>query len=139
MTDRISKYQRRKNMQAVKSKDSKIEIKLRKALWQQGIRYRKNFRLWFGVPDIAITKYNIAIFCDSEFWHGYDWKNKKHDIKSNKDFWITKIERNIERDSEVNKELKQSGIFVLRFWGNEINKNLDNCVMKIISSIKKMK
>lgn len=93
--DRLTKEQRRKNMQAVRNKDSKIEIALRSALWSKGYRYRKNYTKLEGKPDIVIPKYKLAIFCDSEFWHGYNWDTRKHDIKSNKDFWIKKIEGNI--------------------------------------------
>ena len=88
--DRLTKEQRHKNMQAVKNKDSKIEIALRSALWSKGYRYRKNYNKLEGKPDIVIPKYKLAIFCDSEFWHGYNWDTRKHDIKSNKDFWIKK-------------------------------------------------
>ena len=126
--DRLTKEQRRKNMQAVKNKDSKIEVLLRKALWKKGYRYRKNYNRLEGKPDIVLSKYKIAIFCDSEFWHGYDWNNKKKEIKSNKDFWIKKIESNIKRDTEVNEVLKAQGWQVIRFWGKEITKDTDKCV-----------
>lgn len=129
--DRLTKEQRSKNMKAVKSKDSKIEIKLRKALWSKGHRYRKNCKDIFGKPDIVFKSLKIAIFCDSEFWHGYDWENKKNEIKSNKKFWINKIERNIERDKEVNQKLTSEGWIVLRFWGKEINKNTAFCIEEI--------
>ncbi len=126
--DKLTAEQRRKNMQAVKSKDSKIEMLLRHELWKRGLRYRKNVKTVFGRPDIAFIGKKIAIFCDSEFWHGYDWEKRKSDIKSNKDFWITKIERNIARDQKVNDYLKSQGWTVLRFWGKEIQKNVTHCV-----------
>jgi DNA mismatch endonuclease Vsr len=129
--DRISPEQRRKTMQAIKSKDSKIELKLRKILWQRGFRYRKHYKRIIGHPDIVFVSKKIAIFCDSEFWHGYNWKDKRKEIKSNKKFWISKIERNMERDRFVTKNLKKSGWIVLRFWGNVIDKNINYCV-KII-------
>lgn len=134
--DKVTKEQRRKNMQAVKPKNSKIEIKLRKALWNKGYRYRKNYNALIGKPDIVITKYKIAIFCDSEFWHGYNWQNKKNEIKSNRDFWINKIESNIKRDIEVNKVLKKEGWTVLRFWGKEILTDLNSCIKIIEETIK---
>lgn len=118
-------------MQAVKNKDSKIEITLRTALRNKGYYYRKNYEKLEGKPDIVLTKYKIAIFCDSEFWHGYDWETRKNDIKSNKEFWIKKIEGNIKRDETVNKILKEQGWKVVRFWGKEILKNPDECVKKI--------
>ena len=88
--DRLTREQRHKNMQAVKNKDSKIELMLRTALWNKGYRYRKNYAKLEGKPDIVLSKYKVAIFCDSEFWHGYNWKVRKYDIKSNKEFWIKK-------------------------------------------------
>ena len=122
-------------MQAVKSKGSKIEIILAKALWKKGYRYRKNDKTVFGKPDLTIKKHKIAIFCDSEFWHGKDWEIRKKDHKTNKDFWYKKIERNIARDKEVNAELLKTGWTILRFWGKEIEKDLVNCVNKIEEEI----
>ena len=119
--------QRRKNMQAVRNKDSKIEKILRQELWKRGLRYRKNVKNVFGHPDIAFIGKKVAVFCDSEFWHGYNWEERQNDIKSRRDFWIPKIERNILRDIEVNKRLKADGWIVLRFWGNEIKKNAAQC------------
>lgn len=129
--DKLTKEQRRRNMQAVKSTGSKIENTLAKALFARGYRYRKNDKSVFGKPDLTFKKYKIAIFVDSEFWHGKDWDKHKHDHKSNQEFWHKKIERNIERDKEVNKELKKQGWTVLRFWGDQINKNLLFCVSEI--------
>lgn len=119
------------NMQQIKNKDSQIELILRKALWNKGFRYRKNVKSVYGHPDIAFIGKRIAIFCDSEFWHGYDWENRKNDFKVRQDFWIPKIERNIERDNEVNKKLQQDGWTVLRFWGNEIKNNLNSCILAV--------
>ena len=116
------------NMQRVKCKDSEIEKLLRKALWEKGYRYRKNVKSVYGHPDIAFIGKKIAIFCDSEFWHGYDWENRKKDFKVRQDFWIPKIERNIERDKEVTTKLEQDGWIVIRFWGKEIKKNTEYCV-----------
>lgn len=115
------------NMRQVKNKDSDIEIMLRKELWSRGLRYQKNVNGIIGKPDIVFKGKKVAIFCDSEFWHGYDWENQKKDFKSNKEFWITKIERNIERDEEVNAQLKKIGWKVLRFWGRDIKKNCKEC------------
>lgn len=125
--DNHTKEQRHRNMQAVKNKNSKIEIMLRKELWRRGLRYRKNTNKVFGHPDIAFIGKKIAVFCDSEFWHGYNWEVRKDDIKSNRDFWIPKIERSIQRDIEVNEHLKSEGWTVLRFWGKEIKNNLTEC------------
>ena len=115
------------NMQQVKNKDSKIEVLLRKELWSRGIRYRKNVTRIYGKPDIVFIGKKIAVFCDSEFWHGYDWENRKSDIKSHQEFWIPKIERAIQRDREVTERLQSEGWIVLRFWGKEIKKNVSEC------------
>ena len=130
--DKLSPEQRHKNMKAIKNKDSGIELILRKALWERGIRYQKNSSKVFGHPDIVFMRKKVAVFCDSEFWHGYNWEHKKNDIKTNRDFWIKKIERNIERDKEVNDYLRSQGWIVLRFWGKEIEKNCEHCVDDII-------
>ena len=115
------------NMSQVKNKDSAIELALRKELWSRGIRYRKNVTSVFGKPDIVFIGKKIAVFCDSEFWHGHDWENRKSDIKSHQEFWIPKIERNIQRDCEVTERLQSEGWIVLRFWGKEIKKNVSEC------------
>ena len=125
--------QKNKNMQAVKNKDSKIELLLRHELWTRGVRYRKNDTKIMGKPDIAFIGKKLAVFCDSEFWHGYDWDKQKDKIKTNRDFWIHKIERNIARDKEVTETLEADGWIVLRFWGNEINKHAGACADVIVN------
>ena len=115
------------NMSRVKNKDSAIELALRKELWTRGIRYRKNVTSVFGKPDIVFVGKKIAVFCDSEFWHGYDWENRKSDIKSHQEFWIPKIESTIQRDHEVTEKLQAEGWIVLRFWGKDIKKNVSGC------------
>ena len=129
--DKISTEQRKRNMQAIKSSGSKIERILAKNLWHKGHRYRKNDKTVFGKPDLTFKKKKIAIFVDSEFWHGKNWEHNKGEIKTNQEFWYTKIERNIERDKEVTEFLTKSGWIVLRFWGNDILKNLDSCINQI--------
>lgn len=119
------------NMKHVKNKDSEIEIILRKELWARGLRYRKNVNRIFGKPDIAFIGKKIAVFCDSEFWHGYDWGHKSQEIKSRREFWIPKIERNMQRDIEVTQTLEKDGWLVLRFWGKEIKTNCQACADKI--------
>ena len=123
-------------MQAVKNKGSKIETALAKALWAKGFRYRKNDKTIFGKPDFTFKKYKIAVFVDSEFWHGKDWEVKKHDHKSNQDFWFKKIESNIERDKKVNQKLKEENWQVLRFWGKDIQNRLQSCVEEVEEAIK---
>lgn len=129
--DKHTPAQRRRNMQAVRNKDSKIELSLRKALFAKGYRYLKNCNSVFGHPDIVFTRLKIAIFCDSEFWHGHDWERRKLDFKSRTDFWIPKIERNMERDREVNERLMAEGYVVLRFWGKQIEKELDYVLAEV--------
>ena len=125
------------NMKQIKNKDTKIEIVLRKALWEKGIRYRKNYRKIPGKPDIAITKYKIAVFCDSEFFHGKDWEQLQTQIKRgrNPEFWIEKISRNRERDNEVDMQLRALGWEVIRFWGKDITKNVSECVRVVEEKI----
>ena len=136
MADVLTPGQRRKNMQHIKSNDTKIEVLLRKALWQKGYRYRKNYKELPGKPDIVLTKYKIAIFCDGEFFHGKDWEVLKPRLKkNNSEFWINKISRNIERDDEINKKLLFMGWTVIRFWGNEIKKNVNECIQVIEETI----
>ena len=133
--DDLTPEQRKKNMQAIRSKDTTIELALRKALWQKGIRYRKNYKGLIGKPDIVITKYRIVVFCDSDFWHGYDWDNRKSRIKSNQEYWIPKIERNMKRDKEVTAVLVEQGWIVLRFWEHSIRKNLECCLDDIEDAV----
>ena len=133
--DDLTPEQRKKNMRAIRSKDTMIELALRKALWQRGIRYRKNYKGLIGKPDIVITKYRIAVFCDSDFWHGYDWENRKARIKSNQDYWIPKIERNMKCDREVTATLVEQGWIVLRFWEHTIRKELEECVEDIQEAV----
>ncbi len=135
--DKLTKEQRRKNMQSIKSKDTSIELKLRKALWGRGFRYRKNYDKLPGKPDIAMTKYKLAIFCDSEFFHGKDWEVLKPRLErgANSQFWVSKITRNRERDDEVNKRLLFEGWTVVRFWGKDILQNTDECVRVIEEAI----
>ncbi len=135
--DNLTKEQRHKNMVNIKGKNTSIELCLRKALWNRGIRYRKNYNKLPGKPDIAITKYKIAVFCDSEFFHGKDWEVLKPRLEAgnNAEYWVPKISRNRERDEEVNKELLFLGWTVIRFWGKEIKKNTDECIKVIEETI----
>ena len=119
------------NMRQVKNKDSAIELALRKELWSRGLRYRKNVKTVYGKPDIAFIRKKIAVFCDSEFWHGYDWEERKKDFKSHQEFWIPKIERNMERDREVTVKLESEGWTVLRFWGKQIKHDVVACADEI--------
>ncbi len=139
--DRLTPEQRHKNMSHIKNKDSKIECRLRKALWNKGYRYRKNDKTLPGKPDIVLFKYRIVIFCDSEFFHGKNFDELKAQLQksNNRDFWIDKIQKNIARDEEVNKTLRAMGWEVLRFWGKEITKDLDGCVQAVEEAILEQK
>ncbi len=125
-------------MQAIKATGSKIEIRLAKALHARGHRYRKNNKSVYGKPDLTFKKLKIAIFVDGEFWHGKDFKIKREQ-KIKKGYWFTKIERNIKRDKEVNLQLLKDGWKVLRFWGKDIQKNLQSCIEKIEETINEIK
>ena len=131
--DKLTPEQRKKNMRSIKGKDTSIEMILRKALWKKGYHYRKNYKNLPGTPDIALTKYKIAIFCDGEFFHGKDWEILKPRLERGKniDFWVTKISKNRERDEEINKKLLFMGWTVIRFWGMDIKKNTDECIRVI--------
>ena len=118
-------------MQAIRSKNTKIELKVGKALWQKGYRYRKNNKLVYGTPDFTFKKYKLAIFCDSVFWHGKNWDVLNRRIKTNRDFWVKKIEGNMARDKKVNWVLQKNGWVVLRFWEDEIEKNILSVIAQI--------
>lgn len=126
-------------MQANKATSTKPEILLAKALFARGHRYRKNNKTIFGKPDLSFKKIKLLIFVDGEFWHGKDWHIRKNDHKTNQEFWIKKIERNIERDKEVNAELSKQKWSILRFWAKDIEKNLLTCVSQIESEINDLK
>ena len=134
--DNHTPEQRHKNMQAVKSKGSEIERLLCKELWDRGIHYRKNVKTVIGKPDISFKGKRIAVFCDSEFWHGYDWEHRNQEIKTRRDFWLPKIERNIQRDIEVNAALEADGWIVIRFWGNDIKKDVKACADIVVNALK---
>lgn len=131
--------QRSKTMAKIKGKNTKPEMKLRRALWAKNIRFRIHNKDLPGKPDIVIKKYRLAIFIDGEFWHGYQWEKNKKQIKSNRAFWIPKIERNIQKDRSADRELKALGYTVFRFWANEVNKNLDACVNQVMLYIESAK
>lgn len=126
-------YDRSKLMGKIRGKNTKSEQTLRKVLWGLGIRYRKNDPKLPGKPDIVIPRAKLVIFIDGEFWHGYNWGQKRKKIKSNRDFWIPKIERNMQRDKLNNKVLSENGWIVLRFWDQELKKELGACLNKILS------
>lgn len=124
--------ERSRLMSKIKGKNTKPEIAFRKVLWAAGVRYRTDVKTLPGKPDIANKSKKLAIFIDGEFWHGYNWGEKKEKIKSNRGFWIPKIERNMQRDQEINQTLKKMGFQVFRFWEHELKKDLVRCVTDVI-------
>lgn len=135
--ERLTKEQRHKNMSNIKNKDTGIEVKLRKALWKKGYRYRKNYKKLPGKLDIVLLKYKLIVFCDSEFFHGKDWEDLQEQLKrgNNAEFWIKKISQNRIHDEEINKQLKFMGWNVIRFWGKDIKKDVEQCVKVIEETI----
>ncbi|RNL52783.1 very short patch repair endonuclease [Pedobacter jejuensis] len=124
--------ERSKRMADIKAKNTKAEVLLRKSLWAKGVRFRIHVKTMPGKPDIVINKYRLAIFVDGSFWHGFNWDKKKTTIKTNAQFWIPKIERNMQRDSTNQKKLEEAGYIVMRFWDHEINKQLTKCLNQVL-------
>ncbi len=126
--DVLDQKQRSYNMSRIKSRDTKPELILRKALWDEGLRYRIKNKLP-GKPDVVFRKKKIAIFVDGCFWH----KCPKHFKlpKTRTDFWRDKIQSNVDRDKKSVKELEVAGWYVLRFWEHEIANNLEQVMSKI--------
>lgn len=129
--------ERSKMMKKVRRKDTKEEIVLRKKLWRNGLRYRKDYKELLGTPDIVFIKSKVVVFVDGGFWHGYNWEKQKGRLKSNRKFWISKIERNMQRDRDIDEKLTKEGYIVLRFWSHQIQKQLDYCVESIIEVLHK--
>ena len=126
---------RSKIMSKIRGKNTKPELAFRKALYAAGYRYRIDYKKLIGKPDILLKKYKTAIFIDGEYWHGHNWEERKPKVKTNREFWIAKIERNMQRDREVNAELKRLGYTVFRFWETEVKKNLKDCVQKVVTHL----
>ena len=131
----ITKPEVSKSMSRVRLKRGIAETMLAKSLWHSDIRYRCNYKKLPGSPDIAITRHHIAIFVDGEFWHGKDWEKRKARLKSNRDYWIEKIEENMARDRRNDEELQMLGWEVVRFWEKDIKKDVDACASVIIQML----
>ncbi len=127
---------RSNQMSKIRGTGNKLEIRFRKEFWRRGYRYRINVKKLIGKPDIVFNKYKTVVFIDGEFWHGYNWEEKRAKIKSNRKFWIPKIERNMQRDREVNHALNEKGFTVFRFWEQEVKKNFETCIDKVIKHLK---
>ena len=124
------------HMSKIRGKNTKPEIKFRKALWAKGYRYRVNYKKLIGKPDIVLNTYKTVIFIDGEFWHGYNWEEKREKIKSNRGFWIPKIERNMQRDKEVNDTLQAMGYTVFRFWTHEMKDDFEGCFGRVLGHLR---
>jgi len=122
---------RSKTMANIKGKNSKAEVLLRKALWSNGIRFRIHVKNMPGKPDIVIRKYRLIIVVDGGFWHGFQWQTKKTKLKTNAQFWIPKIERNMQRDRNSRKQLEEAGYTVMRFWDHDIKTDLKKCLNQV--------
>lgn len=127
--------QRSKIMSKIRGKNTKPELAFRKALYAAGYRYRIDYKKLMGKPDIVLKKYRTVVFIDGEYWHGRNWEERKPKIKTNREFWVAKFERNMQRDKEVNAELKRIGYKVFRFWETEIKKELERCLSEVISHL----
>ncbi len=127
--------ERSRIMGKIRGKNTKPELAFRKALYAAGYRYRIDYKKLLGKPDIALRKYKTVVFIDGEYWHGHNWEIRKPKIKTNRDFWIAKIERNMQRDREVNQGLKELGYQVFRFWETDIKKELSRCLKEVITHL----
>jgi len=126
---------RSKMMRKIRSKNTQPELLFRKALWRKNVRYRVDSKQLPGRPDVSIMKYKLAVFIDGAYWHGYNWDERKARLKTNKEFWIPKIERNMQRDREVNQQLEDMGYTVFRFWAHEVKGNLKTCINDVMMYI----
>ena len=134
MADTVSKEKRSQIMQAIRSKDTKIELFLRKELWKKGYKYRKHHKKLIGKPDIVFAKKKVAVFVDSCFWHGCPYHCRMP--KSNRAYWNAKIKRNKKRDKEVSAWYKKNKWTVLRFWEHNLRNNPQSCLKKITKTIR---
>lgn len=131
--------QRSQHMSKIRGKNTKPELAFRKALHAKGVRYRTFSKKIPGKPDLSSAKKKFAIFIDGEFWHGYNWDVQKDKIKSNREYWLPKIERNMQRDRQVNAQLQELGIKTFRFWSKDIKKDLDGCVQQVLDYLSEEK
>ena len=127
---------RSKIMSKIKSKNTKPEIAFRHCLYNLGIRYRVNSKNLPGKPDISNKTKRFVVFIDGVFWHGFNWLEKKQKIKTNRDFWIPKIERNMQRDRENTLKLEEMVFKVFRFWEHDIKKDINRCALEVLEYLK---
>lgn len=127
----------RRNMSAIRSTNTRIELAVRSVLWKRGYRFRKNDQRFPGKPDITFPTEKVAVFCDSDFWHGRDWELLKVRLQTNRDYWVPKIERNRQKDALVTEELKALGWTVIRIWESDIKKDPDGAVDDIVQMVQR--
>lgn len=134
MSDVMTPEQRSRCMSRIRGTNTSVEVRLRRSLWQTGLRYRLGRRLP-GRPDITFVAARVVVFVDGCFWHACPY----HGVapKANAAFWRTKIGRNVQRDAEVNRLLRADGWTVLRIWEHEIEKDLANCVRRTAAAVKR--
>ena len=129
MTDVLTPEQRKRNMSRIRGKNTSPELKLRKMLWESGIRgYRVHYKLP-GKPDIVFTRKKVVVFVDGCFWHKCPVCFRPPE--TNAEFWNEKLQKNVERDLKVTKELEDLGWTVLRFWEHEVKKTPEDVVARI--------
>ena len=133
-----------KSMTAIRSKNTKPEMLLRKELWRKNCRYRVNCKNVLGKPDIVIKKYKIAVFVDGDYWHGHNWAIRglaslEEELENYSPYWKTKIKRNVERDLEITIRLRDEGWTVIRFWESDIKKDVALCAKAVITAIEKLR
>ena len=125
------------NMSRIKNKNTTIELRFEDELKRRGLTtYVKNPKGIPGKPDFSFVARKIAVFCDGDFWHGYNWEATRKTIHSNRDFWIPKIEKNMARDTRVNAALAEQGWQTFRFWGHDIKKNLAQCADAVEAALR---
>ena len=127
----------RKRMSKVRLKNGKAETILAKRLWREGYRYRRNYKKLPGSPDIALTKYRVAVFVDGEFWHGENWEERKAKLKHNREYWIEKIEENMARDKRVDAQLQEMGWVTVHFWEKQVLKRTEECLQEVLDLLEK--
>lgn len=125
-----------KIMSAVKSKDTRPEVALRKELFRRGMRFRKNMKTLRGKPDIVFTRVKLVVFCDGDFWHGHNWAIRgygsfEREMERYSPQWASKIRNNVVRDNRITQELADAGWTVLRIWESDIKKNVKSCADRV--------
>lgn len=121
-----------------KKTDTRCEVMMRRALWAAGCRYRKNAKDLPGQPDVIFPGARIAVFCDGDFWHGRDWESRRQKLSrgTNSEYWLAKIQRNMERDRQNTQRLQEMGWTVLRFWESQIRSDVAEVARAVLGTLK---